>query len=89
MNVEYSVVSILQKIITSRRASAKYARAKGMVDVLTWVIGGKGVPDPMSGFEDVSEPISCLILFFVAAKNKLDTVLSRDFLLGNTLVKKI
>ena len=38
-----------------RRAAAKYARAKGMVDVLTWVIGGKGVPDPMSGFEDVSE----------------------------------
>ena len=41
-----------------RRAAAKYARAKGMVDVLTWVIGGKGVPDPMSGFEDVSENTS-------------------------------
>ena len=38
-----------------RRAAAKYARAKGMVDVLIWVIGGKGVQDPMSGFEDVSE----------------------------------
>tara|TARA_B100001758_G_scaffold147900_1_gene127564 strand:+ start:256 stop:531 length:276 start_codon:yes stop_codon:yes gene_type:complete len=38
-----------------RRAAAKFARAKGMVDVLIWVIGGKGVPDPMSGFEDVSE----------------------------------
>jgi len=38
-----------------RRAAAKFARAKGMVDVLIWVVGGKGVPDPMNGFEDVSE----------------------------------
>ena len=38
-----------------RRAAAKFARAKGMVDMLIWVIGGKGVPDPMAGFEDVSE----------------------------------
>ena len=38
-----------------RRAAAKFARAKGMVDMLVWVIGGKGVPDPMAGFEDVSE----------------------------------
>ena len=27
-----------------RRAAAKFARAKGMVDMLIWVIGGKGVP---------------------------------------------
>ena len=26
-----------------------------MVDMLVWVIGGNGVPDPMAGFEDVSE----------------------------------
>ena len=38
-----------------RRAAAKFARAKGMADVLIWVIGGKGAPDPMSGFEDISE----------------------------------
>ena len=38
-----------------RRAVTKFARAKGMVDVLIWVVGGKGVPDPMNGFEDVSE----------------------------------
>ncbi|DAC11808.1 MAG TPA: hypothetical protein D7H86_07025 [Candidatus Poseidoniales archaeon] len=38
-----------------RRAAAKFARAKGMVDILTWVIGGKDVLDPMSGFEEVSE----------------------------------
>ena len=28
-----------------RRAAAKFARAKGMVDVLTWVIGGKAAPE--------------------------------------------
>ncbi len=38
-----------------RRAAAKFARAKGMVDVLTWVIGGKAAPDPMAGFEEVCE----------------------------------
>ena len=38
-----------------RRAAAKFARAKGMVDMLVWVIGGKGVQDPMDGFEDVNE----------------------------------
>ena len=38
-----------------RRAAAKFARAKGMADVLTWVIGGKGAPDPMAGFEEVGE----------------------------------
>tara|TARA_B100001769_G_scaffold228542_1_gene190352 strand:- start:251 stop:523 length:273 start_codon:yes stop_codon:yes gene_type:complete len=38
-----------------RRAAAKFARAKGMADVLTWVIGGLGVPDPMSGFEDIND----------------------------------
>ena len=38
-----------------RRAAAKFARAKGMADVLTWVIGGKGAPDPMAGFEEVCE----------------------------------
>tara|TARA_B100001248_G_C27249183_1_gene392942 strand:- start:221 stop:688 length:468 start_codon:yes stop_codon:yes gene_type:complete len=38
-----------------RRAAAKFARAKGMVDMLIWVIGGRGVQDPMAGFEDVSE----------------------------------
>jgi len=38
-----------------RRAAAKFARAKGMVDVLTWVIGGKDAPDPMDGFEEVGE----------------------------------
>jgi len=26
-----------------------------MADVLTWVIGGKGAPDPMAGFEEVGE----------------------------------
>ena len=26
-----------------------------MVDMLIWVIGGRGVQDPMAGFEDVSE----------------------------------
>lgn len=26
--------------------------------ILVWVIGGKGVPDPMEGFEDVSESSS-------------------------------
>ena len=36
-----------------RRAAAKFARAKGMVDVLTWVIGGSEAKDPMDGFEDV------------------------------------
>ena len=41
-----------------RRAAAKFARAKGMVDILTWVIGGKDVLDPMSGFEEVSENLS-------------------------------
>ena len=41
-----------------RRAAAKFARAKGMVDMLVWVIGGKGVPDPMEGIEDVSESSS-------------------------------
>ena len=41
-----------------RRAAAKFARAKGMADVLTWVIGGRGVSDPMSGFEDISESSS-------------------------------
>ena len=38
-----------------RRAAAKFPRAKGMVDVLTWVIGGKDAPDPMAGFEEVGE----------------------------------
>jgi len=38
-----------------RRAAAKFARAKGMVDVLTCVIGGKAAPDPMAGFEEVCE----------------------------------
>lgn len=38
-----------------RRAAAKFSRAKGMVDVLTWVIGGKNAPDPMAGFEEVGE----------------------------------
>lgn len=37
-----------------RRAAAKFARAKGMVDVLFWVLGGPGIIDPMRGFEDVS-----------------------------------
>jgi len=37
------------------RADAKCGRAKGMVDVLVWVVGGKGVSDPMDGFEDVRE----------------------------------
>jgi len=41
-----------------RRAAAKYARAKGMADVLLWVLGGPGVIDPMRGFEDVSESSS-------------------------------
>ena len=38
-----------------RRGAAKFARAKGMVDVLTCVIGGKAAPDPMAGFEEVCE----------------------------------
>ena len=38
-----------------RRAAAKFARAKGMVDVLAWVIGGKDARDPMAGFEEVGE----------------------------------
>ena len=38
-----------------RRAAAKFARAKGMVDMLIWVIGGKGVRGSMEGFEDISE----------------------------------
>ena len=37
------------------RAVAKCARAKGMVDMLVWVIRGRGGQDPMAGFEDVSE----------------------------------
>lgn len=38
-----------------RRAAAKFARAKGMVDVLAWVIGGKDARDPMAGFEEVGD----------------------------------
>ncbi len=38
-----------------KRAAAKFARAKGMVDVLTWVIGGDDVVDPLLSFEDISD----------------------------------
>jgi len=38
-----------------RRAATKFARAKGMVAMLIWVIGGKGVRGSMEGFEDISE----------------------------------
>jgi len=38
-----------------KRAAAKFARAKGMVDVLTWVIGGEDTLDPLLSFEDISD----------------------------------
>ena len=38
-----------------KRAAAEFARAKGMVDVLTWVIGGENVVNPLLSFEDISD----------------------------------
>ena len=38
-----------------KRAAAKFARAKGMVDVLTWVIGGENVVNPLLSFGDISD----------------------------------
>ena len=38
-----------------KRAAAKFARAKGMVDVLTWVIGGEDSVNPLLSFEDITD----------------------------------
>ena len=73
-----------------RRAAAKYARAKGMADVLLWVLGGPGVIDPMRGFEDVSES-SSLQQFSsqLLPMNKLDTLLGHDFQQDSILCQRI
>lgn len=38
-----------------RRAAAKFARARGMVDVLKWVIGDEFAENPLNSFEDINE----------------------------------